>query len=68
FGIAALRARVFLRAAVIVLIIGAVVGFLPIPLTELVLNVAVAWLGLTLLSGRGTSASPATAGAQPRVQ
>lgn len=68
FGIAALRARVYPRAAVIVLIVGAIIGFLPIPLTELVLNVAVAWLGLTLLSGRGTSASPTTAGAQPRVR
>ncbi len=68
FRIAALRARVYPQVAVIVLIIGAVVGFLPIPLTELVLNVAVVWLGLSLLSRRGASAAPATAGAHPRVQ
>ena len=57
-----------LAAVVAGLLIGAVVGFLPIPLTELVLNVAVVWLGLTLLSRRGASDAPATAGAQPRVQ
>jgi hypothetical protein len=49
FGLVALRARVYPRATTMILIIGAIVGFLPLPLTELVLNVAVAWLSLTLL-------------------
>jgi hypothetical protein len=49
FRIAALRARVYPRATTMILFIGAIVGFLPLPLTELVLNVAVAWLSLTLL-------------------
>lgn len=66
FGIATLRAQVYPRAAAIVLIVGSVITFLPLPLTGLVLDVAVAWLGLTLMSGQ--VAAQATAGAQPRVQ
>jgi hypothetical protein len=56
FGVATLRAQVYPRAAAILLIIGAVVGFLPIPLTEIVLNVAVARLGFVLFTGRGEAA------------
>jgi hypothetical protein len=56
FGIAALRARIYPRAAAIVLIVGAVIGFLPIPLTSIVLNVAIAWLGFTLFTEKGISA------------
>lgn len=56
FGIATLRARVYPRVAAIVLIVGAVIGGLPIPLTEIVLNVAVAWLGFVLFTGRGEAA------------
>ena len=67
FAMAALRARVYPRATTMILFIGAIVGFLPLPLTELVLNVAVAWLSLTLLWGRGAAAAPTTAEAQPRV-
>jgi hypothetical protein len=66
FAIATLRAQVYPRAAAIVLIVGSVITFLPLPLTGLVLDVAVAWLGLTLMSGQ--VAAQATAGAQPRVQ
>ena len=64
FGIATLRAQVYPRAAAIVLIVRSVMTFLPLPLTGLVLDVAVAWLGLTLISGQ--AATKATAGAQPR--
>ena len=67
FGIAALRARVYPPAATMILIIGAIVGFLPLLLTELVLNAAVAWLSPTLLWVRGAAAAPTTAEAQPRV-
>jgi len=56
FGIAALRARVYPRAAAILLIVGAVIGALPIPLSEIVLDVAVAWLGFILFTGRGEAA------------
>lgn len=55
FGIATLRARVYPRVAAIVLIVGAVIGGL-LPLTEIVLNVAVAWLGFVLFTGRGEAA------------
>lgn len=68
FGVATLRARVFPRIAAIVLIIGALLTVLPLPATTLVIDVAVAWLGLALLSGQRRSASDTAVGAQPRVQ
>lgn len=49
FGIATLRAGVYPRTAAILLIIGTVFTFVPIPAATVVLNVAVAWLGLSLL-------------------
>jgi hypothetical protein len=52
FGIAALRARVFPRWATILLIVGAVLFVLPLPLTAIVLSVAVGWLGFRLFTGR----------------
>ena len=68
FGVATLRARVFPRKAAIVLIIGALLTAVPLPATTLVIDVALAWLGLALLSGQRRSASGTTVGAQPRVQ
>ena len=56
FGIATLRGRVFPRAAAILLIVGAVVTILPLPFTTLVFDVAVAWLGFALFTGREASA------------
>jgi hypothetical protein len=53
FGVAMLRARIYPRIAAILLMIGAVVSFLPLPRTELVLIVAIAWLGFALFAGRG---------------
>lgn len=53
FGIAALRARVYPRAAAIALMVGAVISFLPIPASGIVLDVVVAWLGFTLFTGTG---------------
>lgn len=67
-GVATLRARVYPRAAAILLIVGAVLTFIPLPLTSIVLSVAVAWLGLVLMSGQEASSIQATTGAQPRVQ
>lgn len=56
FGVATLRAGVYPRAAAIVTIVGAVFGFLPIPASGIVLDVAVAWLGFILFTERGVSA------------
>ncbi len=53
FGVATLRARVYPRPAAVLLIVGAVVSFVPIPLSGVFLSVAVAWLGLVLFTGRG---------------
>jgi hypothetical protein len=50
FGLVSLRARVYPRAAVIALIVGAVLTFVPLPGAGVVFYVAVAWLGLTLFS------------------
>ena len=52
FGLATLRARVYPRAAAIVLMVGAVVSFIPVPLSGIVLDVAAAWLGFILFTGR----------------
>ncbi len=62
FGIATLRARVYPRAAAILLIIGTVFTLVPIPAATVVLDVAVAWLGLSLLrEGSVSAAQPARA-------
>lgn len=55
FAVGTLRARVFPRAAAILLIVGAVIAILPLPFTILVFAVAVAWLGFALFSGREAS-------------
>ncbi|MGF1473091.1 MAG: hypothetical protein ACFB50_15310 [Rubrobacteraceae bacterium] len=69
FGAATLRAGVFPRIAAIVLIVGAIVTFLPLPATTVIIDVAVAWLGLHVL--REISQADSTQmepGARPRVQ
>ena len=53
FGVASLRARIYPRAAAILLMVGAVIAGLPIPLTEIVLYVGAAWLGFVLFTERG---------------
>ena len=55
FGAATLRARVFPRWAVVLLIVGAVLAILPLPSRAIVLQVAAACLGYTLLTGRGAT-------------
>lgn len=50
FGVATFRTRVFPRWAVILLIVGAVISILPLPSRALVLEIAAACLGLTLLT------------------
>jgi hypothetical protein len=55
FGIAAYRARVFPRIAVILLMVGAVLNSIPLPFVGIIFAVAVAWLGFALLTGAGAS-------------
>ncbi len=52
FGVATLRARVYPRWAAVLLIVGGVVAFFPIPLAGIVFSVAIAWLGFILFTGR----------------
>ena len=63
FGIATLRARIYPRWATILLIVGAVIFVVPLPLTGIVLSVAVGWLGFHLFTG-GEAAEVRTS---PRV-
>jgi hypothetical protein len=55
FAVGTLRARIFPRAAAILLIVGAVVIVVPLPFTFVVFAVAVAWLGFVLFTGREAS-------------
>jgi len=64
FGIATLRAQVYPRWATILLIVGAVIFVVPLPLTGIVLSVSVAWLGFHLFRGRDA----AEAHTSPRVR
>ncbi len=50
FGLVSLRTRVYPRAAVIVLIVGAVLTFVPLPGAGVVFYVAIAWLSFALFS------------------
>lgn len=53
FGVAMLRSRTYPRVAAILLIVGAVLAFFPLPFSTVVFGAAVAWMGLNLLSGKG---------------
>ena len=50
-GAATLRARTYPRWAAVLLMIGGVVAFVPVPLAGTVFSVAIAWLGLVLFTG-----------------
>ena len=56
FGLVSLRARVYPRPAVVVLMVGAALTFAPLPGSQVVFEVAVAWLGLVLFSQKEASA------------
>lgn len=59
FGVATLRGGVYPRAAGILLIVGAVLSVVRLPLTSVVLGAAVAWMGYVLFTtGRGTAVEP----------
>lgn len=57
FGVATLRAHIYPRWAALLLMVGAVLGFFPLPLSTVVFGVAVAWLGFALFTGRDTSSA-----------
>ncbi len=52
FGLASLRARVYPRAPVVALIIGATLDLFGAPLSGLVIDAAFVWLGFSLFMGR----------------
>jgi len=57
FGVATLRAGVYPRSAAVLLIVGALLTVIRLPLTSVVLGAAVAWMGwYVLVTGRGTPA------------
>ena len=56
FGLVSLRARIYPRVAVVVLMAGAALTFAPLPGGQVVFEVAVAWLGLALFSRKGAFA------------
>ncbi len=49
-----LRARVYPRVATVLLIVGALLTFVPVPGFGIVLGVAVTWLGYALFSEKAT--------------
>ena len=56
FGAATLRGRIYPRPAAIVLMIGAAISAIPIPATEVVLVIVIAWLGFLLFTRREPTA------------
>lgn len=56
FAAATLRARVYPRAASVLLMVGVVLTFIPLPASGVVFDVAVAWLGYALFSEASASA------------
>ena len=54
-GAAFLKSPVYPRPAALLLVVGAVLTLYPHPLTSVIFSVAVCWLGIALLSGRGPS-------------
>lgn len=53
FGVATLRAGVYPRWAAVLLIVGGVLAFFPLPLAGIIFSIAVAWLGFILFTRRG---------------
>lgn len=60
FGVAALRTRVYPRASAMLLIAGALILLLPLPLGGIVFAAALAWMGYVLFTGRGEEAPQPT--------
>ncbi|MDQ4062728.1 MAG: hypothetical protein M3122_02285 [Actinomycetota bacterium] len=53
FGASALRVRVHLRWATVLLMVGAVLVVLPLPASSVVFGAAVVWLSFSLFTGKG---------------
>ncbi len=68
FGIATFRARVFPRLAAGLLMVGALVTFAPFPAVTLLLDIAVIWLGYSLLSEKAAQVAGDPARPDPGVQ
>ncbi len=71
-GVAFLRYRVYPRWAAVLLMVGAVLALFPLPFSMIPFGAAVAWMGLSLLSGMSSesAAAPgreATGGSRARV-
>ena len=58
FGVATLRARVHPRWAAVLLMVGAVLLVLPLPIASAIFDVAVAWLGFSLFIEKGEVVQP----------
>src|SRR5215208_1416950 len=56
FGVATLRAGIYPRAPAVLLIVGSVLIVVRLPLTSIVLDAAVAWMGYVLFTGRDIAA------------
>ena len=56
FGVATLRAGIYPRAPAVLLIVGSVLIVIRLPLTSIVLDAAVAWMGYVLFTGRDIAA------------
>jgi len=57
FRVATLRAGVYPRWAALLLIVGGVLAFFPLPLSGIIFSIAVAWLGFILFTRRGEAMS-----------
>ena len=55
FGVATLRARLYPRWAAVLLMVGVIVSFFPVPLSGLIFSIAVSWMGLVLFTRTGTA-------------
>ena len=52
FGLATLRTGIYPRAASMLLMVGAAITWLPLPLSGVLFSVSVAWMGYALFSGK----------------
>lgn len=68
FGIATFRAKVYPRIAAIVLTVGALLTFAPLPATTLLLDLAVIWLGVITVRAVASEPSVEPMEAQPQAQ
>ncbi len=52
FGVATLRAGVYPKLAVVLVMVGVVISYFPIPLSGIIFSAGIAWLGLLLFKDR----------------